>query len=143
MRSLKSQKADRKHKRRGPSALRPNARRTRNADPVGLEYLAWLKTLPCAVCRAGEISQFGETEAAHIGGNSAAKAGNRSAIPLCREHHRTGPYAQERLKARFGEFWGIDVAALIVEYNSRFEAERWGKTIGELDWIAEAGLRGV
>jgi hypothetical protein len=122
VRSLKAQKSARRHKRRAPSALRPDARRTRNADPVGLEYLAYLKTLPCCVCAAGEISQFGETEAAHIGGNAAAKASNRSAIPLCAEHHRTGPYAQERLKARFGAFWGIDVAELIHVFNQQWEA---------------------
>jgi hypothetical protein len=39
--------------------------------------------------------------------------------------------------------WRRNKRRLAAEYNQRFDADRWGRQIGELDWIAEAGLRGV
>ncbi len=90
-------------KKRKPSILRPNARKNRNVDPQGLEYLRWLKTLPCLVCMAVPQAQTSPTEAAHINGNFAAKADNMSAVPLCAYHHRLGSFSQEVLKRRFFE----------------------------------------
>lgn len=123
------------------SILRPNRRKDRNKDPEARAFMAWVKCLPCCVCYLElyadrallaaviELAAFTGnplSEFAHIGGNAAAKASNWHGIPLCTEHHRTGPNCQERLKAGFGEFWGIDVqqtiAALREEYSHTLDS---------------------
>lgn len=135
MRSAKAMRAATKHKKRPPSALRPDSRRTRNADPRGLEFMAWVRGLPCCVCyrsvwsalRVEEYNwtlalQVGPTEFAHISGNAAAKAPNRHGIPLCHEHHDSGnPHCEHKLKKRFGPHWGIDIEALIQKLNEEFD----------------------
>lgn len=98
------------------SELRPNRRKDRNKDPRGLAYMAWIRTLPCAVCNGRYY-----VECAHIGGNIAAKASNFRCIPLCRGHHRLWPESEEKLKRRFGPHHGIDVEALILKLNQEFE----------------------
>ena len=57
------------------------------------EYLRWIRTLPCAVCRATR-----GVEAAHTGPHGLGqKSSDLSAIPLCARHHRTGPDSYHKL----------------------------------------------
>jgi hypothetical protein len=89
-------------------------------DPA---YLAWIRTLPCVVCLAGEISQHSPTEAAHVGERGLRqKCSDRHTVPLCGEHHREGPYAQHRIGARFWMFWGLDRDAIIADLQRRYPA---------------------
>jgi hypothetical protein len=132
--------------RKAAAAFKRERRRLRNIKGVApvrdAAYLDFIRTLPCCVCRAGEISQYSITEAAHTGVRGLGqKASDTEAIPLCAEHHREGPYAHHRIGVRFFEFWGLSREALIAEYQERYQAEKWGRTIGEMDQAAEAGLR--
>ena len=103
-------------------------------DPA---YLAWLHELPCVVCIGGmdrlmtwlrplqsaPIRQSSRTEAAHCGDRGMSqKAPDRTAIPLCCEHHREGRCSVHKMGKRFWEYWGIDRDALIAFLNERFDA---------------------
>jgi hypothetical protein len=74
---------------------KPEPRRKKRPNP-GHPYLAWLKTQPCAACRAAAPS-----EAAHVRGPISLKTGlplprradtaYLAAVPLCSSCHRDGP----------------------------------------------------
>jgi hypothetical protein len=82
-------------------------------------YLAWIHTLPCLV---GE-RQTTPTEAHHAGPRAfGRKAPARCALPLCREHHRTGRTAVHRLGKQFWAYHGIDPQAEIARLNKEFDA---------------------
>jgi hypothetical protein len=97
----------------------PFFREPRIEDP---EYLAWLRTLPCAVC--GDDTS---TEAAHLRVGSindgkpytgmAEKSSDKWALPLCSRHHR------EQHRMNESEFWasyGVqDPFALAMRYQRR------------------------
>ena len=121
-------------KRKGPP------RRGRVRDP---KYLAWIRTLPCVCCyRALFVGSMAfadfwmsywyggmwprqPSEAGHTGPHGLSqKSHDRSAIPLCGEHHRTGKASYERLGKKFWVFWGLDRIELTKELVARYEAER-------------------
>jgi len=81
-------------------------------------YLRFIRSLPCACCG----SRRG-IESAHQGPRGLGqRSSDLSAIPLCQEHHRTGPKAYHRLgPVAFGEVHGIDVTRLIVRLNAAYE----------------------
>ena len=81
-----------------------------------LLYLAWIRTLPCLVC--GRKTAI---EAAHTGPHGIGqKSPDRSAIPLCVRHHRTGRDSYHKLGPRvFERRHGIDIRAVVARLNSR------------------------
>lgn len=88
------------------------------------EYKAWIRTLPCLLCREMELPlQWSETEAAHSGPHGVSqKSSDYSCLPLCAFHHRIatdsyhalGPkfFAHHRLKER---------EVLVAGYNLAFK----------------------
>ena len=81
-----------------------------------LLYLAWIRTLPCLIC--GRTTGI---EAAHTGPHGIGqKSPDRSAIPLCVRHHRTGRDSYHKLGPRvFERRHGIDIRAVVARLNSR------------------------
>lgn len=81
-----------------------------------LKYLAWIRTLPCLIC--GRTMGI---EAAHTGPHGVGqKSPDRSAIPLCARHHRTGRDSYHRLGPRvFERRHAIDIRAVVARLNSR------------------------
>jgi len=78
-------------------------------------YLAFIRSLPCAVCETRH-----HVEAAHTGSRGLGqKSSDFSAIPLCRADHRTGPCSYHRLGPRkFAEVQRLDIPALVARLNS-------------------------
>lgn len=95
-----------------PSAVSPrpmyNANESRPVkDP---KYLAWIRSLPCAICGR-------KSEAAHTGCRGLSqKASDRRAVPFCSlhhaEYHRIG-------RRRFERTYRLDIEALIVKLNEK------------------------
>jgi energy-coupling factor transporter ATP-binding protein EcfA2 len=85
------------------------------------EYLRFVRGYACSVCGR----TFG-IEASHTGPHGIGqKASDRSVIPLCRKHHRTGNQALHKLgPVKFAEIHGIDVPKLVVQLNERFEFQQ-------------------
>jgi hypothetical protein len=85
------------------------------------EYLRFVRGFPCAAC-----GKHGGIEAAHTGPHGIGqKSSDRSAIPLCRRHHRTGDQALHKLgPAEFAAVHSLDVAALVTELNQLFETQQ-------------------
>jgi hypothetical protein len=81
-----------------------------------LLYLAWIRTLPCLIC--GRTTGI---EAAHTGPHGVGqKSPDRSAIPLCVRHHRTGRDSYHKLGPRvFERRHNIDIRAVVARLNSR------------------------
>lgn len=85
---------------------------------VDKAYISWLHTQPCCVC--GRLSGI---EAAHVGRRGLGqKCSDLEAIPLCSEHHRTGPAAHHVLGKWFWSFHSIDREAIIEKMNKRLES---------------------
>lgn len=108
------------------------ARRKRRAAKRDPQYLAWLRLQPCAVClkRGGTLQnaaliQGSPTEAAHVGERGLGqKCPDREAIPLCGEHHRTGPLAHHVLGREFWFMHSMNKTEIIARYNQLYaEAE--------------------
>lgn len=88
------------------------------------EYLAWIRTLPCAVC---STVSGGATviEAAHTSvlgpGGMSQKTTDFSVIPLCSGHHRESQDSYHRLGEQgFSHRHGIDLKYLVFRLQSRF-----------------------
>jgi hypothetical protein len=79
-------------------------------------YLAWIRTQPCVVCGARR-----GIEAAHTGPRGLGqKSPDRSAIPLCFRHHRTGGESYHRLGPRkFAERHRLDIASIVRQLNAK------------------------
>lgn len=110
------------------SILRPLRRSDRVPDKA---YLNFIRSLECCVCandrvmECGCIQQHSRTEAAHTGPHGiGSKSDDRTAIPLCCEHHREGLDSYHRLgPSLFQQIHGINIAATVAELNERFDAE--------------------
>ena len=95
------------------------------------KYLSWIRTQPCLVCGV----QRG-IEASHTGPHGLGqKSSDKSAIPLCNRHHRTGGDSYHRLGPRkFSEAHGLDIPAIVRRLNAkphiRIEA---GKFVGHFE----------
>jgi hypothetical protein len=89
-------------------------------------YLAWLRTLPCAIC--------GRTpsEAAHTGPHALSrKASDFSAIPLCHQHHRTGNESYHHLSEKnFRALWRLDIPALARRLANAYRLRYPGRCAG-------------
>lgn len=92
-------------------------------DPA---YLRFIRSLPCCVCakllhRDGG-RQRSITEAAHAGVRGlSTKAHDKTAIPLCRLHHREGVTSLHQLGRKFWSHHDIDRNDVIAEYNAAYE----------------------
>ena len=99
--------------------------------PRSRAYLAWIRSLPCAIC--GETRGI---EASHTGPHGIGqKSSDYSAIPLCDKHHRTASDSYHKLGPRkFSQRHHLDVTALVRLLNRkpviRIEA---GRFVGYLD----------
>ena len=77
-------------------------------------YLAWIRSLPCAICGAVP------SEAAHTGnGGMRIKASDYSTVPLCSEHHTAAADSYHNLgKAAFELRHNVQFAKLVKRLNS-------------------------
>ena len=78
------------------------------------KYLAWIRKQPCVVC-----GTRWRIEASHTGPRGLAqKSSDRSAIPLCAKHHRTGDDSYHRLGPRkFAQVHNLDIPAIVRRLN--------------------------
>jgi hypothetical protein len=92
-------------------------------------YLAWLRRLSCVACLAGLADGGGPIEACHpkfgLGGvRREFGLGERShddmALPLCRQHHTTGAWAEHRGQRRFWDRLGVDVRDFALDLNGAY-----------------------
>lgn len=104
---------------------RQSPRRSTGRGPArSWRYLAWIRSLPCAVCDTDR-----NVEAAHTGtdGGMATKASDYSCVPLCHEHHRGGPDSYHQLgRDEFEKRHGLNCHDLVRRLNSlwfRYSAE--------------------
>jgi hypothetical protein len=122
--------------RRTPLKRKPRKKQPGD-DP---KYRDWIATLPCLICGklaglAGDVSmleflicslltrQKSRTEAHHAGDHGYAQLPpDRTCIPLCAEHHRTGKDAAHGpLGKNFWKHHDIDRDAMIAALNSAYE----------------------
>ncbi len=95
-------------------------------DPkIDEPYKAWIRLLPCIVCRTWDLrilGYHGRVECAHIGQRGLSqKCLDRETIPLCIWHHRLGPQSVHALGKGFWGYWRLSRPELIAEYQRRFE----------------------
>ena len=99
-------------------------------------YLAWIRTLPCAVCG----SERG-IEASHTGPHGLGqKSPDSSAIPLCPKHHRTGRESYHKLgPRRFAEMHRIDIPSIVRRLNLkpliRIESGTFIGSLEDRQWV--------
>jgi len=97
-------------------------------DPkINEPYKAWIRTLPCIVCRQWQLTQarYGLVECAHVGMRGLGqKCHDRETIPLCVHHHRTGPQSHHALGKGFWKYWRLNRYDLIKHYNQHYDAVR-------------------
>jgi hypothetical protein len=112
--------------------MRSATRKKAGKDPA---YLKWIRTLPCACCC---VIDYGEwwldlvlapdmrdskipLEAAHTGPRGLSqKSDDRTCIPLCGGHHRTGIFSIHTLGVKFWDRWGIDRDELVAKLNEEY-----------------------
>jgi hypothetical protein len=95
-------------------------------------YLAWIRTLRCAVCGRGP-REHTRVEAAHTSAlgprGLGQKSSDYSAIPLCSWDHSTGPDSYHRLGERlFAAKHAIDLSTLVVALNQQYRTRGRGGT---------------
>ena len=97
-------------------------RKPRRGPARDAKYLAWIRTLPCAVRPCHTANVWCKTEAAHSGAHGISqKASDYSAIPLCSWHHRLAPDSYHASAKEFFTRHGLDRKALVKELNERYE----------------------
>jgi hypothetical protein len=96
------------------TALVRDPRPTRHSD-----YLRFIRRQPCVIC-----GRTWGIESAHTGQRGLGqKADDMLALPLCREHHRTGNTAYHKLGKRFWSRHGLNRAELIAELQELYRAQ--------------------
>ena len=80
------------------------------------QYLQWIRSLPCVVCRTTRA-----VEAAHTGPHGLGqKSSDLSAIPLCGRHHRTGDDSYHKLGPRkFAEVHQLNIRAIVARLSAK------------------------
>lgn len=134
---LKAAREERKAKRGWKQIRRRRVRawRTDREDP---KYLAWIRTLPCAVC--GRSSEAHHEPRKGLGGGGDWH--DRKTIPLCPDCHTMGPQARHH----FGKLshWeravGISAEAWISRLNAAYALQHpdRSRTSGQPSSRAEA-----
>ena len=108
------------------------------------QYLQWIRSLPCVVCRTTRA-----VEAAHTGPHGLGqKSSDLSAIPLCGRHHRTGDDSYHKLGPRkFAEVHQLNIRAIVARLSAkpviRVESGGFVGRLGNQDYelgSTEAGL---
>jgi hypothetical protein len=104
--------------------VRNKRSRPRRGPPRCPEYLAWIRTLSCAVCsrvHGGSIKiEAAHTNAVGVRGLSQ-KASDFSAIPLCSTHHQEGSDSYHRLgEEGFIRKHRLALPELVLALNDRF-----------------------
>ena len=89
-------------------------------------YLAWIRTLPCAICLRLRSAHL-LIEAAHtktLGPRGLGqKTSDFSAIPLCFWHHRGNRDSYHHLgERRFVERHGVNLLALVLALNKLYHS---------------------
>ena len=102
------------HGRKPPRSERRHS--TGKGPARNWRYLAWIRTLPCAVCG---LEGKGLVEAAHTGtdGGMRLKASDYSCIPLCFDHHQGNPDAYHAGVRTFERIHRIDCRRLVDRLN--------------------------
>lgn len=77
--------------------------------PRNPRYLARIRSLPCVICGSRR-----NVEAAHTGQHGMGrKSADKTAVPLCARHHRTGEDSYHSLGARaFQRHHSVDLAEI-------------------------------
>jgi len=100
--------------------LRPRKKSAYATRPRDLDYMAWIRSQPCA---AGEFAApcSGRIEADHVGRRpTGRKAADDTCVPMCQHHHRQrdnfhGPFKhwdQQKMRE-----W---LASLVVKYQEMY-----------------------
>lgn len=113
--------------KRGPQAL--HRFKPRPGPEADARYLAWIRHLPCLLC----TRQSTPTEAHHFGPRGfSRKSPDRQALPLCREHHRTGADSAHQLGRLFAHHHNIDPLAEIERLNAAYDQPVYDQPVS--DW---------
>jgi len=97
---------------------------TRRGPERCAAYLAWIRTLGCAICSRSQGGVI-VIEAAHTNAlgsrGMSQKSSDFSAIPLCADHHRVNPDSYHRLGEKgFEHAHRIHLNHLIARLNSAY-----------------------
>ena len=100
-----SQKPLQSRKRIRQVSPKKAAQRASSDGQAALAHMAWVKTLPCAIC-----GKPGPSDAHHVfhDRGSARKVSDWFVIPLCKSHHQEGPDAIHTDKRGWRERHGPD-----------------------------------
>ncbi len=80
------------------------------------DYLAWIRTQPCLVCKMGSVPHHTVSKGA---GGSDLKA-----VPLCPDHHNLGGDSIHRLgRTTFCTRYRIDLAYEIERLREKYERD--------------------
>lgn len=97
------------------------------------KHLAYVRSLPCTICKAGFISHHRIVQAHHllkpwIGTRGMSlKADDRNAIPLCLHHHHL-------LHSKFGSEKALfENYGMKSDFGKKYAQELWEGTTSELD----------
>ena len=105
-------------------AVRPKRFQPRRGPDRCPDYLAWIRTLGCAVCsRVGGGATVIEAAHTNVLGprGLGQKTSDFSAIPLCSGHHRENLDSYHLLGEKaFSHTHGIDLQELVLRLQSRF-----------------------
>jgi hypothetical protein len=108
------------------------------------QYLQWIRTLPCSVCRRTR-----GVEAAHTGPHGLGqKSSDLSAIPLCARHHRSGDDSYHKLGPRkFGDVHQLNIPAMVARLSAkpwiRVESGAFVCRVGDQDYRLGSTAAGV
>src|SRR4029077_14969720 len=119
-RTLRQKKRMRKYnaKRKG---------RAFGADRIDEAYLAWIRTMPCAICAAMGHRQEHPTEAEHFVDKSHGGYDRGDTFPTCgahrmSRHEQWGPKTFER---RMREYFHLNLRALCTRLARSYEGWTW------------------
>jgi len=91
------------------------------------KHLAWIRTLPCLLCKAGYYSHSKEVQAHHLlkpydgVRGMSLKANDRNAIPLCVHHH-------SQLHTKFGDEYKFFASyGLPINFGKDWAKKLWEK----------------
>lgn len=92
-------------------------KRARRREREDRDYLAWVHTMPCAVCGRSDVTAHHEPLKGQGGGGDWS---DRKTIPLCPEHHQDGADSRHKLGSLslFEETHGLSVSDIITELNT-------------------------
>jgi hypothetical protein len=113
----------RRHKLK-PTPMPKKREKPRRGPERSPEYLAWIRTLPCAVCHR-QPTFFLPIEAAHTHAlgprGMGQKSSDFSTIPLCFWHHRGDADSYHALgEKEFAAQRGLDIPKLVRGLNAAF-----------------------